>query len=136
MKHLIAVATLVLGMSLGFTSHASAQEDIARVTVPFDFAVGNRVLPQGTYHIDSDGAFLAFNNPEKGASLFTFRSPGEASKDGKSMLVFDKLEGQYFLRKIVSPSEHKSVDFPISTLEEKTKESEGTRDTYAENSNR
>lgn len=136
MKRTIALATLALGMSIGFTTHVSAQTTAVRVTVPFDFAVGNHVLPQGTYRIGTDGDLLAFNGRDQKASLFTVAPRGEASKDGKSVLVFDNIEGQYFLRKIVTTSARISADFPMSKLEKNSRESIGTRSVYAETSSR
>jgi hypothetical protein len=123
-------------MSHGFTTKASAEEKGVRATVPFDFAVGSRILPQGTYNIGPDGGFVAFKGTEKKASLFTIAPRGESSKDGKSVLVFDNVEGQYFLRKIVTTSTQSSVEFPLSKLERKTRESVSTRNIYAEASSR
>src|SRR6478609_10307494 len=131
MKRIITAAILVLGISLGISNRASAQDGGIRVTVPFDFAVGNRILPQGTYHISSDGGFLAFNNSDRKTSMFTPGVRNEGSKDGKSMLVFDNVNGQYFLRDIYSIYARTSVTFPKSRLERKTQEAPAIRNIYA-----
>ena len=136
MKRTIALATLALGMSFGFTSHASAQATAVSATVPFDFAVEGRVLPKGTYQIGNSGGFLAFKNAGQHTSLFTRGLPGVASKDGRSVLIFDKVQGNYFLRKIVTLSGALSVDFPLSDLESRTKESGTSFSIYAETSSR
>jgi len=136
MKRIITAAILVLGISLGISNRASAQDGGIRVTVPFDFAVGNHILPQGTYRIASDGNFLAFNNSDRKASLFMPGIRNEGAKDGKSMLVFDDVNGQYFLRNIYSSYARTSVAFPKSKLEQKSQEAPAIRNVYAENSSR
>ncbi|HEY2468865.1 MAG TPA: hypothetical protein VGI45_13630 [Terracidiphilus sp.] len=128
MKRTLVTVTLAALMGLGFVSHASAQANQIVVTVPFDFAVGSRTLPQGTYRIGRDGDFLAFRNAEQKTALFTSGLPGESSKDGTSKLIFDNLDGSYFLRKIVTLSQTSSVDFPQSGSESKARES---RSVYA-----
>ena len=60
----------------------------------------------------------------------------EGSKDGKSMLVFDNVNGQYFLRDIYSIYARTSVTFPKSKLEQKSQEAPAIRNIYAENSSR
>ena len=136
MKRTIAAAILALGMSIGFTSHASAQEGVVLVTVPFDFAVGGRVLPQGSYRIAADRGFLAFRNAELKTSIFSRGFHGETSKNGKTLLVFDDVKGNYFLRKIVTVSDGMSMEFPLSNFERKTRKSEDTRNIYGETSSR
>ena len=133
MKRTVAVVALVLGMSLGFTSRSSAQEGTVIVTVPFDFAVEGRVLPQGTYRITSDTNFVTFKNGELKTNLFTRGFRADASADGQTKLVFDDVNGNYFLRKIVTVAENMSMDFPRSN--QKTK-AENSRNIYAETSGR
>jgi hypothetical protein len=133
MKRTIAFATLVLGMSLGFTSRSSAQEGTVIVTVPFDFAVEGRVLPQGTYHITSDSNFLTFKNDERKTNLFNRGIRAEGSANGQTKLVFDDVNGSYFLRKIVTEAVNMNMDFPRSKAQRK---SEISRSVYAETAGR
>jgi hypothetical protein len=136
MKRFIATATLVLGMSFGLTTHASAQTTAVRATVPFDFAVGNRILPHGVYNISSDGNFLSFSSRDSKAHMYTIALRGLPSSDGSSLLVFDKIQDKYFLRKVVSRFASTSREWPMSKLEKRTQELPVTRDIYAENSSR
>jgi hypothetical protein len=133
MKRTIAVVALVLGMSLGFTSRSSAQGGTVIVTVPFDFAIEGRVLPQGTYHITSDTNFVTFKSGEQKTNFFTRGIRGDGSADGQTKLVFDDVKGSYFLRKIVTVSDNMNMDFPRSNLQTKT---EHSRSIYAETSGR
>jgi hypothetical protein len=52
------------------------------------------------------------------------------------MLVFDNVNGQYFLRNIYSVYARTSVAFPKSKLEQKSQEAPAIRNIYAENSSR
>jgi hypothetical protein len=136
MKCTIVTAILVLGMSLGFSPHASAQQPKVLVTVPFDFAVGGRTLPQGSYEIVSDHAFIAFRNADQKITMYIAGQHGQTAKDGRTVLVFDDVKGDYFLRKIVTVSDAMSMEFPLSKLESQTRNSESARTVYGETSGR
>jgi hypothetical protein len=79
---------------------------------------------------------VGFKNSERKTSLFTQGIRNEGAKDGKSMLVFDNVNGQYFLRNIYSVYARTSVAFPKSKLEQKSQEAPAIRNIYAENSSR
>jgi hypothetical protein len=140
MKRIITVAILMIGASFGVSNRATAQEATLKVDVPFEFAVGNHLLPAGNYQIASHGDSLFFDNREQGAGLFTMAIAGDTTKDGQSKLTFDNVEGKYFLRKIVSTSQKTSATFPVSKLERHARETAqatvGTRNIYAETSSR
>ena len=136
MKRIVAVFTLALGIALGFTPHASAQQHTVVVNVPFDFAIAGQVLPQGEYRIATDGGFIAVRDSELKSHRFLRGVPGEPAKDGRSALVFDNVDGNYFLRKIVTSADSMNMEFNESKLERKTRTSEHSRSIYAENSGR
>ena len=118
MKRIITLAVLLVGAGC----YASAQEAAVKVNVPFDFAVGNHVMPSGEYRITTQGDDLVFENRTQKAYLFTLAEPGDASTDGTSKLTFDVVHGQYFLRKISSISAKNSAEFPASKLEKHSRE--------------
>jgi len=136
MKRTIAVFTFALGIALAFTPHASAQQNTVIVTVPFDFAIGGKVLPQGEYRISTDGDFLTVKDNEQNTQLFLRGTKGEPSKDDHSALVFDNFDGNYFLRKIVSTADNMNMEFDESNLERKTRTSESSRSILAQVSGR
>jgi len=140
MKRIITVAILMIGASLGASNRASAQEPALKVDVPFEFAVGDHVLPAGNYQIASHGETLSFENLEQRAELFILAAADDTAKDGQSKLIFDNVQGQYYLRRIVSTSQKTSVEFPVSKLEKHSREvaqsTVGTRSIYAETSSR
>jgi hypothetical protein len=123
MKRIITLAIFIVGVSLAMTNRISAQNSSVTVQVPFDFAVGDHVLPKGTYKIQPDGDFLLFNSKEHSASSFFANAwHGDASIDGRSVLSFDVVDGQHFLRKIAATSSTTSADFPVSKLEKNATE--------------
>jgi hypothetical protein len=122
MKRIITLAMVLVGAGLGVSSYATAQQAALKVNVPFDFAVGNHVMPSGEYRISTQGDDLVFENRTQKAYLFALAEPGDASTDGTSKLTFDVVQGQYFLRKISSTSAKTSADFPTSKLEKHSKE--------------
>jgi hypothetical protein len=137
MKRIITLAILSIGASLGINNYASAQEAAVKVNVPFDFAVGTHVLPSGTYRIAAQGNFLEFDRADRKTSLFILGEPGERAQEGQqSKLVFDNVQGRYFLRKIETKSAKTSAEFPVSKLETKSKELAQSRSIYAETSSR
>jgi hypothetical protein len=122
MKRIVTLATLLVAAGFSYTSYASAQETTIRAKVPFDFAVGNHVMPSGEYRIAAQGNALVIENRDQRAHLFMVGEPGDSSTNGKNTLTFDVVQGQYFLRKIASTSASTSAEFPVSKLEKRSRE--------------
>src|SRR6266702_6709402 len=104
MKHItvFAIAACLLS-SFALAGTASAQDHAARATVPFNFNVGDKWVPAGTYMITED-----LTNPDeivirsedgKIAMLSLARSDDRRSGAGK--LVFTKYGDQYFLHEVL-----------------------------------
>jgi hypothetical protein len=123
-----ATSFLALGTALAQTSTPVSVSSPAaggfvsvkeiRATVPFDFTVGNKLMPPGTYSITSPSQHvIQIRNMEKHVSALSMVSTdGGKSFDG-GRLVFDKCGEQYFLRKVPSPAAAKTVDLPASRVE-------------------
>ena len=105
------------------------------MNVPFDFAIEGQVLPQG--NIVSRPTEVS-SRLEIGIEVSSLspRGSGGTAKDGRSALVFDNVDGNYFLRKIVTSADNMNMEFNASKLERKTRTSEHSRNIYAENSGR
>ena len=121
MKHITAIATavyLLAALALGGT--VSAQDHVARVTVPFDFNVGNKWLPAGAYTLSSDSyepnvISIRSRDDNKISLLSIVESDGQRLKEAK--LVFTKYGDQYFLHEILCSSCGMNVAFPDSKHE-------------------
>ena len=94
-----------LGLGLLLTvSAAQAQEPRVKANIPFDFVVGDRVMPAGEYMViptGSTGLVIAISSETKPetalATTFACATSGP-SKDTK--LVFHSLAGRYFLSQV------------------------------------
>jgi hypothetical protein len=97
---LMLVSVLVAGLAVPATAHAARVDG----QVPFEFTVGSTALPAGHYQV-------RFERPERGivtvrnvdtgkVVLVEYLARIESKEDGKSLLVFDEIEGQHVLRAI------------------------------------
>jgi len=99
------IRTALLGLGLFFAvSGVQAQENGVKADIPFDFVVGNQVLPAGEYLVTAQGsanqAILIRSTDSKNAAMtVTFRC-GSASPSKDTKLVFHTLGGRYFLSQV------------------------------------
>jgi len=122
MKKISAIALLALG-SLVSVGSASAQDHAIRATVPFDFAVGSKVLPAGAYTIEPTSAdSVLIWNSEKHISVISRAYAGD-KESITSKLVFNKYGDQYFLREILASSINVNLEPPTSKLEKRVRSS-------------
>jgi hypothetical protein len=100
---------------------ALAQKHAVQTTVPFDFAVGSKILPSGTYTITpvSDDQIEIRNWDKHFVVLTSAYATVQQSKNGGE-LVFDKSAGHYFLREILCEFAAMNVNLPPSKLEKRT----------------
>jgi hypothetical protein len=124
MKRIIAMAFCLA--SLIAASHASAQDHVVKADIPFDFTVGGKLLPAGTYLVTSDTYspnVIQIQSPRRDVAVFSIAyTSGDVSKTGK--LVFNRYGHQYFLSKILCSSADMNVQFPTSKLEKRTRSQE------------
>ncbi len=123
MKNVAAIALIATASALG-AGHGLAQAHAVQATMPFDFTVGNKLLPSGTYTITpvSDDAIEIQNNN----THFAVLSPATPDSDLKTgcNLVFDKYAGQYFLREIAGGPSAFNVNLPVSSKEYSSRKQE------------
>jgi hypothetical protein len=112
------VASLVaLGILQTTPSLIAQQESRFRANVPFQFSVDNKTMPAGEYSIVHRGVFLRIDCGTSG--IYVMTAIGEPSQNGHTSLVFDRVNGSYYLRKLVTPSSSDSMDLPASRTEKK-----------------
>jgi len=99
----------LIGLSVALTAlmPVNAQSDLQlRVTVPFDFIVGDARFPAGDYSLrpytTAQGVMMLTNWDERRTVVFMAQSAERLTSQEKPMLVFDRYEDQYFLRQIWS----------------------------------
>jgi hypothetical protein len=101
MKHSFATA-LLTAASLMAPTAASAQSK-EQATIPFDFTVGQRLLPAGTYVIDHVEPNVISVRGWKGNELLsalTLITPTSEVRKNPHTLIFHKYGDQYFLSEI------------------------------------
>lgn len=99
----------------------TAQQQDFEATVPFQFSAGNRTLPAGEYHISRRDAFLHIENRKDYTAAIILTSSGDPSADGHVHLVFDEVNDQHFLRRVVAPASLGSIELAVSSAEKKAK---------------
>lgn len=100
---LMRSAFLGLGFLLA-VSAAQAQEPRVKANIPFDFVVGDRVLPAGEYVVDRTGdstpAIMIRSQEGSGASLALTFACTSSGPSKSTKLVFHALGGRYFLSQV------------------------------------
>ena len=100
---LMRSAFLALGLFLA-VSAAQAQEPRVKANVPFDFVVGDRVMPAGEYLVSQTGiasSAIAIRSEDTSSTSLVITSACASSAPSKSTkLVFHVLAGRYFLSQV------------------------------------
>ena len=99
-RNLLLTLTLSLLLS---AAAAYAQLDLA-ATIPFDFQVGEKVLPAGSYEIrmDVNTGLVQVRGRSNGeaATIGSFRVGGGPTPSAESKLVFNRYNSRYFLKEM------------------------------------
>jgi hypothetical protein len=101
---------------------ACAHAQAARFTVPFDFTVGNQVLPAGTYQVNyaSETAILIRSKGERPlAALTTIHTADPSTSD--NVVVFTRYGNQYFLNEVFCGAVSMHVALPASKPEKRAR---------------
>jgi hypothetical protein len=122
MKRTIATAFFAVA-SLLTTGNVSAQENAVQVTIPFNFAVGNTVLPSGTYIVTSENPQMVLirNKDHWKLASMALINQGDDRYAGEGKLVFNRYGNEYFLSGIDCPSAAIIADLPTSKREERAR---------------
>jgi hypothetical protein len=119
MKRITAIALLAIA-NLVMAGTSFAQSIGVAAKIPFPFAVGDKVLPAGSYTITpkSSHVLMIKNREQTAAAFILFREDGKKSpNDGK--LVFHKYAGQYFLSEILCDRAEMHGQLPASKREKR-----------------
>lgn len=127
MKRIAVIALLGLAGIVGI-GKAMAQNEV-RVKVPFDFAVGNKTLPAGTYSITPVSEWaIEIQNRDTNDALLTVVAQ-DSNQQAKNVLIFTKYSGHYFLREILCESASMNVDLPTTKIEQRARQEEAKNPT-------
>jgi len=111
----------LLGLALAAAAAAPAHGQSVRANVPFDFLVGNQVLPAGEYVVSSEGSgntSISIRSTEgHGTVLAVALTCAEASPTAKSRLIFHAVGGRYFLSQVWASGRASGRQLPKSQAE-------------------
>ena len=128
MKRIMSITSIAIFalVSLVTVGSISAQERAVKANVPFDFTVGDKLLPAGTYTISEENAnVIKIQNRDKHVvMLSTTTSDGREAKTGE--LVFNKYGDQYFLHEILCTSANMNMAVPTSKQEKRARVQEAS----------
>ena len=113
------VFLVVAGILQGAPS-LTAQQQTFEARVPFQFSAGDRTLPAGEYRISRHGAFIHVQN-QNGYAAVLLASAGDSFTDGQTRLVFDHVNDQFFLRRVVAAQSVGSIELAVTRAEKKAK---------------
>jgi hypothetical protein len=119
MKRTFATA-LLTAVSLMAPTGASAQNR-QQATIPFDFTVGQRLLPAGTYVLTHVGSTITVRG-WKGTELLsaiTLIQPTDEVRKNPDKLIFHKYGDQYFLSEVRGSLGESAGTVSISKLEKR-----------------
>jgi|ERR1700761_1750261 hypothetical protein len=126
MKHLFTTAlfaTAILTASTGGYAQSKLQ-----ATIPFDFTVGQTLLPAGSYHIDQDHAgFVLLASGAGHVNMFYPVVSSDYVNKASNRLIFHKYGDQYFLSEIRGSLGGYALTIGTSKLEKGLQEQEAKR---------
>jgi hypothetical protein len=100
-SYLTIALTLTVLFGAGVSAHAQDSDRVI-AKVPFDFVVGTKTLPAGTYTVrrasPQVGSSLLISSYNNGA--FMLPIDADSVSGGASKLSFDRVGGKYFLTKV------------------------------------
>ncbi len=101
-----AIATLLITLSVG-SSFAHGSEFGVRANIPFDFVIGTKTLPQGTYTVklhETSGTVLVISGQDTNVKAFalSITVSAEDTEDNSPKLIFHRYGDQYFLSQVWS----------------------------------
>ena len=82
----------------------TAQQHVFDAKVPFQFSAGDKTLPAGEYRLTRRNDFLTIENLKDYSSALILSANADSSTDGQVHLLFDRVDDQCFLRKVIAPA--------------------------------
>jgi hypothetical protein len=120
MKRITALAFLTAALISMGSARAHAQA--AGFKVPFDFTVGNQVLPAGTYQVSyyAPKSAIMIRSEDGRFHAFTAIHPADPSTRD-SEVVFTKYGNQYFMHEVLCGALSMNVAVPTSRMEKQAR---------------
>jgi len=107
------LAFVAVAASLLLASGAQAQGLRIKAHVPFDFAIGKATYPAGTYDFQQvwlDNSVMSVTSPAKARVAMTHDCV-ELQAAEKTVLLFHRVGGEYFLYRIWTAGNNRGIEF-------------------------
>jgi hypothetical protein len=126
---LIAMANFVLAGT------SFAQSNGVRATVPFDFTVGSKLLPSGTYTIEKESMHanvVVIRSHDKPIAIVSLVHQDGNKSPNRGKLLFHKYGGQYFLSEILCDQAGMNLELSPSKTEKRVQLEQATLNSSSE----
>ncbi len=121
MKRITAIALFAMA-NFVMAGASFAQSNGVRATVPFDFTVGSKLLPSGTYTItQGETSVITIRSHDKPIAILSLVDPDDHKSPNHGKLVFNKYGSQYFLSEILCDQSDMHVAVPASKTEKRVR---------------
>jgi hypothetical protein len=123
MKNIAAIALFVASTFIAAGS-ATAQDHLVKATIPFNFTVGEKALPAGTYMIGSaltSPGVLAIRSWDNKVNVLSLGQSNQGDHVQDNTLMFHKYGNQYFLSEIRSEGASMNIHFAATKAEKRAK---------------
>ena len=126
MKRITAIALFAIA-NFAIAGASFAQSNGVQATVPFDFTVGNKLLPAGIYTIkqNSEHAIVIKSHDQPIAALSLVYQDGNKSPNG-GKLLFHRYGSQYFLSEVLCDQADMNFEIPTSKTEKRVQLQQAT----------
>jgi hypothetical protein len=128
MKRTTAIALLAIA-NFAMAGTSFAQSNGVQATVPFDFTVGNKLFPSGTYKIKQESMtanVISIRSHDKPIAVLSLVHHDSNKSRNGGQLLFHKYGGQYFLREILCEQADMNVEIPASKSEKRAQLQQAT----------
>jgi hypothetical protein len=123
MKRIAAIALLAIA-NFALAGHANAQSNGVEATVPFDFTVGDKLLPAGSYILKPGSRtsnMIVVRNRDKAIAALSIAGTDENRSRTGGRLVFHRYGSQYFLSEILCNDADMNLKLPTSKTEQRVR---------------
>jgi hypothetical protein len=128
MKRTTAIVLIAMA-NFAMAGTSFAQSKGVPATVPFDFIVGDKLLPAGTYTIERksmDTSVIVIKNHDKPIAAFSLVNQDSAKSPNGGKLLFHKYGGRYFLSEVLCDEADMNVELPTSKTEKRAQLQQAT----------
>lgn len=132
MKRFILIAVAVVTF---FTAGMLLAQNTLQATVPFDFYIGSKAMPAGTYRIapcprHGSGHILQVQHCSEGIAAMHLTFPSGTKPETTGKLIFHRYGDEYYLSEVKGLPVSGNLMLPVSEREKSLQEEQATVRTY------